>query len=436
MTTTFSRIIRKSTLWLTTGLTLFATACGGSETMTKQTLHSSLARQTEVSLSDPDRDRLAAMGAEVAISLYRASAEEKALENYVMSPYSVTAAFAMLYAGAKGQTAAEIAEALAYSELGNDMHRLLNATDLELETRGEGAKGKDGADFELVTANSRFVQSGISGWSQEWLDTLALNYGAGAHEVDFNGNSKAAADTINEWASQSTRGKINEVVMPQLIKSWVLALANATYFNAAWQHPFDAKQTQDEPFMLTEGSEVSVPMMHVEENFGYSKGEGYQAVSLPYDDADLSFVAILPEQDLPSLRAQLSAEKLREILSGINIRKVDLFMPSFSIQTEINLKKILMSLGVKQAFSDEADLSGIHPELPLTVSDATQKAIIDVNESGTEAAAVTVIGAGVTSVDPNAPVRVRFDRPFLYCIVDKPTGQVLFMGHLADPSAE
>ena len=212
-----------------------------------------------------------------------------------------------------------------------------------------------------------------------------------------------------------------------------LVLTNAIYFNAAWQHPFNKSVTQEEPFYLLNGGQVSVPMMRITEPFGYSEGAGYQAVEIPYDGRELSMIVILPsEGQFKSFEGSLDAQNVGTIIDNLQSKQVDLSLPKFEFESSLNLKQTLIKLGMPEAFSDHADFSGITGNKELSITDVVHKAFVSVDEEGTEAAAATAVIVGLTSA-PAMPISVKVDRPFIFLIRDMETGAILFVGRVMNP---
>ena len=227
-----------------------------------------------------------------AFDLYQALREADG--NLFYSPHSISLALAMTYAGACGETAQQIANTLHFTLPQNLLHPAFNSLDLELGRCGEGAKGKDGEGFGLNIVNAIWGQEGYK-FLSEFLDLLAENYGAGLRILDFVSAPEESRITINNWVSDQTEDRIEDLIPKGLIDTLTrLVLTNAIYFNAAWQYPFQEDMTEDGPFYLLDGGEVTVPMMRQAELLGYTEGDGYQAVELPYDGGELSMVLLLP----------------------------------------------------------------------------------------------------------------------------------------------
>jgi serpin B len=368
-----------------------------------------------------------------AFELYQALREKG--DNLFYSPYSISLALAMTYAGARGETAEQMAATLQFLLEQKRLHPAFNLLDAELAKRGEGAAGKDGEGFRLNITNAIWGQKDYT-FLSDFLDVLAENYGAGLRILDFITETERSRVTINDWISDQTEGRIKDLIPPGAIDALTrLVLTNAIYFNAAWEYPFDKDMTADGPFYLPNGGQVTVPMMKQTESFGYAEGEGYQAVELPYDGGELSMVVFLPEAgQFEAFEKGLQAEQVCDIISGLKPTEVTLTMPKFEFESEFSLKDTLAEMGMPVAFSPEdADFSGMTGNPELFISDVVHKAFVAVDEAGTEAAAATAVIVGTTSAPGEPPVEVTLDRPFIFLIRDIETGAILFVGRVLNP---
>jgi serpin B len=377
-----------------------------------------------------------------AFDLYRLLAEQQEGENLFYSPYSISLALAMTYAGASGETEDQMAHALRFTLLDERLHAAFNALDQELAQRGEGVLGKDEADrqhpkgFRLNICNAIWGQDGYT-FLDPFLDTLAANYGAGLRVLDFARGPEESRVIINDWIRRQTEGRIEDLIPQGTIDPLTrLVLTNAVYFNADWAYPFEESVTRDGPFTLLDGSRVVVPMMHQIESFGYAEGEGYQAVELPYDGHEMSMVIILPERDrFDEFESSLDGNRVQEIISDLTDREVALKIPSFEFDSRFELGQALEELGMPAAFSGAADFSGMTGTKDLFISDVLHKAFVSVDEQGTEAAAATAVVMVEGEEMPADPVAVDVDHPFLLMIRDIETGTLLFVGRVLNPRA-
>ena len=392
---------------------------------------SSRQRVQAPAVPDGDLQAAAAGNTAFALDLYQQLRGQGG--NLFYSPFSVSEALAMVSAGARGDTAAQMAKTLHFTLPDGRLHPAFDAIDLALASRGQGAKGKDGAPFQLSVANALWGQIGFP-FAAPFLDTLGENYGAGMHVVDFIKSPEPSRQIINTWVSDHTAGRIPALFPQGAIRSDNrLVLTNAVYFNAAWQYPFDAGATTTADFTRADGTRVQVPTMSQNEELRYGSGSDYAAVELPYGDPQLSMVVVLPGQGgLDAFEASLTADRLGAILGGLSTHQVTLTMPRFKIASSFSLQDPLARLGMTDAFTDKADFSGIDGRTDLLISAVVHQAWVDVNESGTEAAAATGVGV-VTSIAAE-PVTLHVDHSFLFFIRDAGTSTVVFAGRVDDPS--
>jgi serpin B len=253
--------------------------------------------------------------------------------------------------------------------------------------------------------------------------------------MDFANEPEKSRVAINDWVSDRTNEKIKDLLPERIITPKVkLVLTNAIYFNAGWADAFDESETADGPFLLLDGSEVTVPMMRQTTSLGYGQGEGYQVVELPYDGDELSMVILLPDEGgFSAFENSLDSSRIVSITNRIDYQEVALTMPKFKIESDFSLKHTLKGMGMPGAFLEGANFSGMDGSRNLFISDVIHKAFVDVNESGTEAAAATAVIMVVESVPP-PPIEVTVDRPFILFIRDIETSTILFAGRVVDPS--
>ncbi len=384
-------------------------------------------------ISPADKASLVEGNSAFAFELYQELRGEQG--NLFYSPYSISAALAMTYAGARCETEQQIADTLHFILKQERLHPAFNWLDAELAKRGEGAEGKDGKGFRLNIANAIWGQEGYE-FLPKFLDVLAENYGAGVRFMDFVNEAEKSRLAINQWVSDQTEGRIEDLIPPDAIDQLTrLVLTNAIYFNAAWAIPFDEKMTADRPFYLLDGGQVTVPMMEKRGSFfGYAKREGFQAVELPYDGGELSMIILLPALgNFDAFEAELDAQQVSNIISGLQPTQVDLTMPKFEFDSKFSLKDTLAWMGMPIAFTLDADFSGMAGNPDLLISDVIHKAFVSVDEAGTEAAAATAVVIELTGVIQS--VEVSLDRPFIFLIRDIETGAILFVGRVLNPAA-
>ncbi len=418
------------------GLGMVTTILGGCGPQTSggavraDVVKSERPRQTPVALQDAQVPQLVAGNSDFAFDLYSLLFDEKT--NLFYSPYSISLALAMTYAGAREQTAQQMAEVLHFALAQDRLHPAFNALDMALASRGEQLDPDK--RFRLRIANALWGQEGYA-FLAAFLDELAENYGAGLRVLDFVGEPDGSRQTINEWVEEETEDRIQDLLPPGSISSDTrLVLSNAIYFNAAWLHPFEEELTQDGAFHLLDGGQVTVPMMVQSERLGYTASQGYQAVELPYLGGELSMVILLPaEETFQNWANHLDSEQWVTVVGEMERMQVQLTMPRFTFESGFRLRDALIRLGMKDAFSSAADFSGMTGGRDLFISDVYHKAFVAVDEEGTEAAAATAVVMELTAA-PAQPIQVRIDRPFVFLIRDIETGSILFLGHVVNPS--
>ncbi len=365
------------------------------------------------------------------LDLYRALAADE--PNAVLSPTSIALALAMARAGARGQTAAEM-DAVMRAVGSDENAAWLNALDQALATRSgtfEDASGA-GLPVALRIANAPFAQKEMP-LEPAYLEALASRFGAGLRLVDYVTETEAARQLINGWVDGQTERRIPELLAQGVLnRDTRLTLVNAIYLKAPWLRPFPAESTTPGAFTRADGSTVEVSMMSATAGMRHAAGTGWTAVEIPYIGGSLAMTAIVPD-DLATFERALTADQLAAITAGLAETQVSLTFPKFSIETKIELADLLAALGMPTAFTDEADFSGITKAARLVISNVIHQANIDVDEKGTEAAAATAVVMEVTSA-PAEPLTVQVDRPFLFALRDVPTGAILFLGRVGDPS--
>lgn len=396
---------------------------------------SDIERQLSPAVAQSDLSNLVAGNNAFALDMYKALDGEEG--NLFFSPYSISVALAMTYAGARGATEQQMADVLHFLLDTENLHSAFNALDLVLTEDTDAPPDEMGDPFILNIANSLWGQSGYP-FLQDFLDTLAENYGAGMRLLDFVTASEPARITINDWVSDNTEQRIKDLIPEGAITDLTrLVLANAIYFKASWLHQFNENLTRDEVFHMLDGSEVMVPMMSLPdpEQFGYVDGDGYQAVEMPYVGGKAAMTLILPDEGaFADFEAGLSAELIVEIIAGLEHKSVELRLPKFSYEQAIGLNSVLAQMGMQDAFDPNvADFSGMDGTKLLYITDVFHKAFVAVDEKGTEAAAATAVIVGIESM-PQIDVELTVDRPFIFLIRDTENGQILFTGRVLNPA--
>jgi serpin B len=396
----------------------------------KLTTISTKARITAPNVPVADERELAQGNNAFAIDLYHAL---PAQNNLFFSPFSISQALAMTYTGARGHTEQQMAKTLHFTLPQDRLHPAFNALDLAL--RPSGATPAEG-QFQLNIANSLWGQTGYA-FQPAFLDLLAENYGAGLRLTDYKTAPEPARQAINQWVSDQTKDKIKDLIPAGAITPDTrLVLANAIYFYAKWLYPFDGSLTRPGNFNLLDGTTVSVPMMSLGHIAGlrYATGSGFQAVELPYAGEKMALTLIVPDAGrLAEVRAALTASQLEAVWSSLETKQVQLTLPKFKYESSFSLGQTLSDLGMPDALTPNvADFSGMDGTRDLVISDILHKAVVAVDEDGTEAAAATAVIVGVTSL-PVIDVQLTVDRPFIFVIRDTQTGTVLFMGQVVNP---
>jgi serpin B len=398
-----------------------------------QVLQSDKPRDTSPEVSQMDQATLVDGDTAFAFNLYQVLRQTDG--NLFYSPYSISEALAMTYAGANGDTAQQMADTLKFLLAQDQLHPAFNNLDLLLKQHGHGAEGKDDEGFRLNIVNAIWGQKDFK-FLNSYLDVLAENYGAGLRLLDFKNKPEDSRTTINKWVSEQTENRINDLIPQGAIDPLTrLVLTNAIYFNAAWQSPFHEEATTIGKFYKLNGSVDEARVMHQSHSFGYAEGDGYQAVELPYSGGELSMVILLPESGrFNEFESSLNAGQVADIISSIERGQVNLAMPKFEFESSFGLNDALTDLGMTDAFDPmEADFSGMNGKRDLYITDVIHKAFVSVDEAGTEAAAATAVIVGTTSMPAN-PVDVTINRPFVFLIRDIQTGAILFVGRVLTTS--
>ena len=402
-------------------------------------LQSSKQRASAADVAASDLEALVEDNTEFALDLYRLLIEE-GNDNLFFSPHSISLALAMTYAGARGETEQQMADALHFGLPRESLHQAFNALDQELAGRGNNLpQGETGTGFQLSITNSIWGQRGFE-FLDAFIDQLAERYGAGMRLVDFAAAPDDSRQLINGWVAEQTEDRIEDLLPEGTVDTLTrLVLTNAIYFNASWLYPFETQQTADGQFIRLSGSSVTTPMMNQSLRTVYTEGQSYQAVELPYVGYEVSMVVIMPESGgFESFESGLDAQMLDGIVGSLADTQVKLRMPRFEFDSDFGLSEVLKALGMPIAFiapgsSSGADFSGMDGRRDLFIQNVVHKAFVAVDEEGTEAAAATGVVAGIVSAPPSATMII--DRPFIFLIRDRQTGAVLFLGRVVDLAA-
>ncbi|MGB9675429.1 MAG: serpin family protein [Candidatus Nanoarchaeia archaeon] len=345
--------------------------------------------------------------------------------NIFYSPYSIFAALAMTYEGARGQTAEEMKSVFHFPE--NDILRPNFAAIYNNINKGY-------RDYELRTGNALWVQQDYS-LLKDYMSRVEKYYGGKAANVDFVKETEKSRQTINSFIEEQTNNKIKELIPPDILNpSTILVLTNAIYFKGTWVWEFDPKDTQEMDFKINSTNVVKVPMMHMKPDkarFNYADLGDLQILELPYKGKKISMLILLPTENLSNIESSLTAEKLSEYKKQMQETELDIYLPKFEFNTKYFMKNTLSALGMPTAFTYSADFTGMSPTGGLYIREVIHQAYVKVDEKGTEAAAATAVVMEKAFVLRNI---FRADHPFIFIIQEKETGNILFMGRVIDPT--
>jgi serpin B len=365
-----------------------------------------------------------------AWDLYRCLASQDSA-NIFFSPYSISVALAMSYAGAAHATREQMAKAMHFSLMQSSLDS--GFADLQSLYETIDATGSN----RLKVANSMWVQKDFP-LLNSYRQLVVAQYSAAAENVDFAGNADESRLRINSWVEGKTEHKIRDLLQPGLLDQYTrLVLVNAVYFLGSWAIPFDSTATREMPFQVSSSHAVTVPMMQKTGSFEYTENQHMQVLQLPYAGGNLSMQVILPkrQQGMRGIQGSLP-QAVDEAMRGARVRSVKVLMPRFSITRAFRLDSTLKELGMRDAFTSPADFSGMTGNRDLYISAVVHKAFVAVNEKGTEAAAATAVVYRISADGPvdESPVVFTLDHPFIFVITDNYTGGILFLGRVVDPT--
>ena len=359
------------------------------------------------------------------MKLFRKIVENEQNKNIFISPLSVSMALGMTYNGADSTTLEAMHETLEYGNLSinevNESYQSLIKLLTELDPK---------VIFDI--ANSIWYREGFS-VENDFLTTNQDYFDAIVEALDFNRSD--AADIINAWVDENTNGKIEEIVDSPINPLTVMFLINAIYFKGTWTYEFDEENTRDDTFFLPDGSEKECKMMSHKNDHHYFENEQFQAIDLPYGNAEFSMTIFLPKPgiNIDSLIAQFSNDNWNSWISSFSSQEVNLYLPKFKMEYEISLNNVLCALGMSIAFDPgRADFTKINSDGNLYISNVKHKTFVKVNEEGTEAAAVTSVEIGLKS----AGITMHINRPFVFAIRENHSGTILFIGKIIEPEWE
>jgi serpin B len=379
----------------------------------------------------PDVEVVVDGNAQFALDLY--DRLRRTPGNLFFSPYSISTALAMTYAGARGNTERQMAQTLHFVLDQGRLHPAFASLETSLNAVQE--KGH----VQLSVANALWPQRGYP-FLDEYLALVKEFYGVLITAVDYAGDPEAARLRINAWVEERTANKVRDLIPAGLLDGLVrLVLTNAVYFKGDWAHQFESARTKKEPFWVTPNEKVMAPLMAQQGEFRYAETASLQILELPYAGQDLSMLVLLPRSrdGLAELENGLTVENLQGWARRLWPIQVQVTLPRFKTTSQFRLAATLAAMGMPDAFDqDKANFAGMDGRtLWLYISAVLHKAFVDVNEEGTEAAAATAVVMRARSA-PAPPAVFRADHPFVFLIVDHRTGSILFLGRLVDPTPE
>ena len=366
---------------------------------------------------------------EFALSLYKKLGDDE--KNIIFSPYSISSALAVTYAGARGNTAREMAEVLWFPLDQTIFHPGYKIFTDSIQLTGE----EKGTEFRI--ANALWVQDDYK-LRQDFLELADSCYKAKAENVNFKipEELERTRQKINKWVEGITNNKIQNLLPQGVLKEITrLVITNAIWFNGNWVKPFNKSNTTPSIFNVSSSKSVTTDFMHQKCDAGYYEDDEVQALELPYKGEKKSMLIVLPKdtEGWKLIGRILTLDRLNIISKGMEITEVEISIPKFSYESQFNLKLTLMLMGMNEAFSNDADFSGMTDENDLKIDEVIHKAFIEVNESGTEAAAATAVIMVLKSALEENPIRFIANHPFIYFITDKTTGGIIFMGRFVNP---
>jgi serpin B len=379
---------------------------------------------TSVKQASTMNEKLVAANTKFGFKLFSEIFQQNSSQNIFVSPTSVAIALAMTYNGANGSTQQAIAQTLEFQGMSLDE---INQAQLALNQILTNPDPK----VQLTIANSLWAREGIN-FKPDFLQRNKDFYQAQITNLNFN--KPNAVSTINNWVNQNTKGKIPTII-DRISPNVVLYLINAIYFKGSWTDEFPKNATKERPFTLLNGTRKQHPLMSQFGRFRYYENESFQAISLPYGTGRMSMYVFLPKPNvtLQSFYSNLTLENWEQWIKQFRSREGSISLPRFKLEYDISLKQTLAALGMGIAFQDRANFTGM-TSTPVNINEVKHKTFVEVNEEGTEAAAVTSVGIRATSAMPvDEPFNMVVDRPFFVAIRDNQTGTLLFMGSIVEP---
>ncbi|MFH1337190.1 MAG: serpin family protein [Candidatus Zixiibacteriota bacterium] len=358
--------------------------------------------------------------------LFQEVVKEEKDKNVFISPLSVSMALGMTYNGANGSTQEAMKNTLELNGLTlqevSESYQHLIKLFSELDP-----------DVLFQIANSIWYRQGWT-FEEEFIQLNKTYFNSVVSGLNFD--DPHSADVINAWVNENTNGKITEIIDPPIDPSMVMFLINAIYFKGTWTYQFDKNATREWPFLLPDNSTRPCQMMGLKSEFPYYENDDFQAVDLPYGKGDYSMIVFLPkwEKNVDSLIANLNQENFEVWLSEFHSDSGKVCLPKFTLEYGLKLNDALKALGMSVAFDPgQADFSKMYPGAGLFISEVKHKTFVEVNEEGTEAAAVTSVGIAMSALPPPLPFEILVDRPFVFLIRENLSGAILFIGKIVEP---
>ena len=384
----------------------------------------------DASASTPDGiEKVTTANNQFAIAMYRQinGHTGQADDNVFFSPYSLSTAMAMLYAAAEGETKAQIQKTFYYPSMD-----ILNPNSAALYNQFN----KPNPDYKLATVNDLWMEQGLTP-TKSYVDTVQRYYGGQVTNLDFESNPNPSRLIINKKIAQHTNQLIPELLPKGSIKPITVAvLTNAIYFKGDWKVPFEVQSTTEQPFYNHIGTSPNIKMMQLQEHFGYSEDKQVQVVQLPYKGDDLSMLVVLPKSKdkavMQQLVQDLSADTIKQWSKDLVTQEVNVHLPKFKLEASYQMKNLLTDMGMPRAFEKGAGFNLFDNSPPIKIDDVYHKAVVIVDEKGTEAAAATGIVANATAASAPPPV-FKADHPFIFMIKDNKTDAILFLGQVNKP---
>lgn len=400
-------------------LALLAVACGAS-------------RPVDNLVPDTGFQDLREGNTDFAFELFGRLCQDAGDDNVMFSPFCISSALGMAWAGARGETEAGMAQVLGFGDSQSAVHngfgRLFGLLEREGIDAGEEPVTLNIANALWVDGNYPLLES--------YVDLVSEYYGAEARNMDFAGDPDAQRVVINDWVEDRTMERITDLLGPGSVTTATrVVLTSAVYFLGNWRFQFNPELTRDGSFTTLAGAEVTVPFMSRTMDIPFYRGNGFRAAAMQYSDLGSRMIILFPDGDFDQFQQDLDRELLEEVVGGLGVREVAVVMPPFEFTTDYSLSPVLAGMGMGDAFDgSRADFSGFTGERDLFITAVVHKAFVKVDETGTEAAAATGLIMATTAMPSDPPELFLLDRPFVFLIIDDLSDTVLFMGRVTDPS--